>query len=142
MATIKRNMMPVALGIAGAAGAGFALSRLPATMNPMLRASIPLAGGLGLAAFVKNPMAQAIGLGAAIIGGYTLARQALPNIVPSLAGVDETVDAALVGLGDVQQLGMNDDVLGEVESLADDMEGADDLEGDEDALGADQVEAL
>jgi len=131
---IKRQVMPIALGIAGAAAAAFALEKLPKTMNPMLKAGIPLGAGILSAVMLKNPMIASVGLGAAIIGGYALARQALPTMVPALSGVEDTVSASGMPMGmledlsgDVAQLGNATDISGELDGMDGELDG--ELEG-------------
>jgi hypothetical protein len=136
---IKKQVLPIALGIAGAGVAAFALSKLPEKMNPMVKAGIPLGAGILASVMVRNPMIGAAGMGMAIIGGYALARQALPTFVPALSGVEDTVHASMIGMGDIQSLeDMRGDLDGEIRQLGNatdisgDMEG--DMEGD-DVLG-------
>ena len=129
---VKKQVLPLALGIVGAGAAAFALSKLPEKMNPMLKASIPLAAGVGASLVMKNPMISAIGMGAAIIGGYALARQALPNVVPTLSGVEHTVNAANIPLGEVADLDALRGFDGEVRQLGTSMDLNGDLEGDMD----------
>lgn len=149
---ITQGIVPVLVAVAGAGASAFALGKLPAKINPMLRASIPLVGGLLITGMIRNRLAESFGLGVATIGGYTLLRQAAPTMLPALSGSDEVVDAATLGLGaEVQALGYErtagqdeEDVYAgaEVDALGqdDDEQG---IEGeDENVYAGAEVEAL
>lgn len=124
---IKKQVVPLAAGIAGAAVAAVVLKKLPEKMNPMVKAGVPLAAGIASSLIVKNPMIAALGMGMSIIGGYALARQALPNFVPELSGVEDTVHAAQFPLGEIANL---EDLRGEVRQLGSSMD-LGDIDGDD-----------
>lgn len=75
-----------ALGIAGAVGVAFGLSKIP-QLTPTARAGIAV--GLGVfGAMQKNQMIKKVSAGVAVAGGMALLKNVAPQL-PSLAGDDD-----------------------------------------------------
>jgi hypothetical protein len=77
-----------AIGAAGALGTSFLVSKLPATINPKLKAGIPILVAIGLVMLGKKiPQSKALAFGAAMSGIMALTKQFVPAL-PMLAGVE------------------------------------------------------
>jgi len=75
-----------ALGVAGAIGVAFGLSKIP-QLSPTARAGVATALGV-FGAMQKNPMIKKISAGVAVAGGMALLKNVAPQL-PSLAGDDD-----------------------------------------------------
>jgi len=99
----KQNIMQLAtkigIGAAGAVGGALIARQIP--VDAKIKPIIPIAAGIGLAMFIRNPMAGYAGVGMAIAGLLASIKTFAPNI-PMLAGVDDEeliyADGAAPGL--------------------------------------------
>jgi len=89
----------IGIGAAGAVGGALIARQVP--VDAKIKPFIPIAAGIGLAMFVKNPMAGYAGVGMAIAGLLASIKTFAPNI-PMLAGIDDEeliyADGAAPGL--------------------------------------------
>jgi hypothetical protein len=101
----KRDMTATitatALGVLGALVGSIGTAKFaPASMNPKIRAALPLGAGLLLATMMRNRMIQAAGAGMAIAGGLAIVKLMAPTL-PALAGVDDMDSSgSLLGTAD------------------------------------------
>ena len=149
---LMAGLVDTAIAVGGGIGGSVAAAKfLSETMNPKIKAAIPMAAGLVLAGMRQRMIAQ-IGRGLAIVGGLSLAKQFLPATLPVLAGAEDTtvIGPAHVA-GALEDFSGAEDIFaqGDTAQLADDsIEGADEdifrgdeIEGD-DLEGDDGIEGI
>jgi hypothetical protein len=141
------NAVQALLAVGGGLAGLYAGKMIPASVNPKIKAALPLLAGIGLTGFMKNRMLQSLGMGLAVVGGLALAQKMIPGL-PGMSGDGATEDEirAMLGgagapmgeiedfSGDVSVMG-EDEIMGAEDFDGDDLDG-DDLDGDVSVMGA------
>jgi len=86
MSGIGGGISTLLFAAAGAVAASYVVKALPTTMNPKISAAIPLAIGIGLPMFVKNPIAKDIALGMGVQG--TIGTLKAFNVISGIGGYE------------------------------------------------------
>jgi len=108
MGAVGANMASEILSVtAGAVIASKVIQMVSGRLDAKIAAAVPVAVGVFLPKFVKNPMAKGIANGMIAVGGQKLVGSFLP-------GLGQTDDVVLVSgldeIGELDQIGMGNDI--------------------------------